>query len=85
MHPKWITFARAKLLEFHILELKILSFLIQYKFQTYGHFLYYELLHVILMPKKLKGTIQKFISFLNNAEWELESKNKSIQSPKLLC
>lgn len=60
---KIITFAHAKLLEFHTLELKILNFLIQYKFQTYGYFLYYELLHAIWMPKELKATIQKCISF----------------------
>lgn len=45
-----ITFAHAKLLEFHILELKTLNSLIQYKFLTYGHFPCYGLPHVILMP-----------------------------------
>lgn len=45
-----LTFAHAKLLEFHILELKILNSLIQYKFLTYGHFPCYGLPLVILMP-----------------------------------
>lgn len=45
-----LTFAHAKLLEFHILELKTLNSLIQYKFLTYGHFPCYGLPHVILMP-----------------------------------
>ena len=45
-----LTFALAKLLEFHILGLKILNFLIQYKFLTCEHFPYYGLLLAILMP-----------------------------------
>lgn len=46
------TFVLAKLLEFHILELKILNFLIQYKFLTCVHFPCYGLLLSTLMPKK---------------------------------
>lgn len=45
-----LTFAHAKLLEFHILELKILNSLIQYKFLTYEHFPCCGLPHVILTP-----------------------------------
>lgn len=47
---KKITFALAKLLEFHILELKISNFLIQYKFLTCERFPCYGLLLAILMP-----------------------------------
>lgn len=47
---KTVSSALAKLLEFHILELKISNFLIQYIFLTCEHFPYYGLLHAILMP-----------------------------------
>lgn len=47
---KKLTFALAKLLEFHILGLEILNFLTQYKFLTCEHFPCYGLLLAISMP-----------------------------------
>lgn len=72
-----LTFAHAKLLEFHILELKILNFLIQYKFLTYEHFPYYGLPHVILMPARVQYKINLKVSsvffgnFLKESEHSL--------------
>lgn len=61
-----LTFAHAKLLEFHILELKILNSLIQYKFLTCGHFPCYGLPHVILMPAKVTQEDEDFESCTGN-------------------